>query len=159
MTATGVHVVFTQPVDQAGVPGQHIEHILGEVSVDSLAVPAGPDAGLDLSAAGGAGGLSSCLGGAKTGGKTAAGGGLSAGGGSSAGGAAAAGGSLSSSSSGYDAGSQPVSGTGATGNSLPVAFATALRKPLWLLLAYLVWQGLVVGTGWSLWNWRKGDAS
>jgi hypothetical protein len=39
---------------------------------------------------------------------------------------------------------------------VPARFATALRKPLWLLLAYLVWQALVVGTGWSLWNWRRG---
>jgi hypothetical protein len=33
-----------------------------------------------------------------------------------------------------------------------------LRKPLWLLLAYLVWQALVIATGTSLWNWRRGEA-
>jgi hypothetical protein len=54
--------------------------------------------------------------------------------------------------------SQPTSAT-STGNSLPARFATALRKPLWLLLAYVVWQLLVIGTGWSLWNWRRGGAS
>ena len=51
----------------------------------------------------------------------------------------------------------PPSSSG--GNSLPAAFAAALRKPLWLLLAYLVWQALVIATGWSLWNWRRGEAS
>jgi hypothetical protein len=45
-----------------------------------------------------------------------------------------------------------------TANSLPARFASALHKPLWLLLAYVVWQLLVVGTGWSLWNWRRGGA-
>jgi hypothetical protein len=30
---------------------------------------------------------------------------------------------------------------------------------LWLLLAYLVWQALVVGTGASLWNWRREEAA
>jgi hypothetical protein len=34
-----------------------------------------------------------------------------------------------------------------------------LKKPLWLLLAYVLWQALVVGTGVSLWNWRRGEAS
>ena len=42
VTATGVHVVFTQPVNQPGVPAQYVEHILGEVFVDSLATPATP---------------------------------------------------------------------------------------------------------------------
>jgi hypothetical protein len=32
-----------------------------------------------------------------------------------------------------------------------------LRKPLWLLLAYVLWQTLVIGTGVSLWSWRRGD--
>jgi hypothetical protein len=42
---------------------------------------------------------------------------------------------------------------------MPARFASALRKPLWLLLAYVVWQLLVIGTGWSLWNWRRGGAT
>jgi hypothetical protein len=54
--------------------------------------------------------------------------------------------------------SQPTNAT-SIGNSLPARFATALRKPLWLLVAYLVWQLLVIGTGWSLWNSRRGGAS
>jgi hypothetical protein len=30
---------------------------------------------------------------------------------------------------------------------------------MWLLLAYLLWQALVIATGASLWSWRKGEAS
>ena len=41
ITATGVHVSFVQPVDAPGVPAQFVDHIVGEVSVDSLATPAG----------------------------------------------------------------------------------------------------------------------
>jgi hypothetical protein len=52
---------------------------------------------------------------------------------------------------------QPVSST--TGNSLPAAFASVLRKPLWLLLAYVLWQALVIATGASLWNWRRDGAA
>jgi hypothetical protein len=127
-----------------GVPAQYVEHILGEVFVDSLAAPAGPLPGLGMS-----GSLSSsCLGG-KSGGAS----GASTAGGSSAGGSSSAG-SASGSGLGSTQGTQ-----GSTGQSLPAAFAAALRKPLWLLLAYLVWQALVIGTGWSLWNWRRGGAS
>jgi hypothetical protein len=42
---------------------------------------------------------------------------------------------------------------------MPAAFAAALRKPLWLLLAYVLWQALVIGTGASLRNWRGDGAS
>jgi hypothetical protein len=154
VTATGVHVVFTQPVNQSGVPSQFVEHILGEVYVDSLATPAGPvgplpDLGLSSSSSSSL--SSSCLGGNSRG----AGSGLSSGGGSSLSGGSGASGSPSGSA--YGSAAQGTSGS--TGTPLPVAFARALRKPLWLLLAYLVWQALVIGTGWSLWNWRRGGAS
>jgi hypothetical protein len=152
VTATGVHVVFTQPVSPPGVPSQYVEHILGEVYVDSLATPQGPLPDLGLSSASSfssSPASSSCAGAGQSGGATsgasAAGGGLSAGSASSG----------TASASGFGSSSQPGSGSG--GTSLPVAFATALRKPLWLLLAYLVWQALVIGTGWSLWNWRRED--
>jgi hypothetical protein len=163
VTATGVHVVFTQPVNQSGVPSQHIEHILGDVFVDSLVTPLDDTAAdLDLSAAAAAGASpaasGTCLGGVKSSKKTATGGGLRAGGGSSTGGSASTG-SLSPSASGYGSAGQPVSGSSPAGTSLPVAFASALRKPVWLLLAYLVWQSLVIGTGISLWHWRRDDAS
>jgi hypothetical protein len=82
-----------------------------------------------------------------------------AGGGNSSAGGSNSSGSLSASPSGSGFGStaQPVASS--TGNSLPAAFASALRKPVWLLLAYVLWQALVIGTGASLWNWRRGEAS
>jgi len=153
VVATGVHVVFTQPVSPPGVPAQYVEHILGEVYVDSLATPAGDTAlgGLGLSS--GSSSLSSssssCGG---TAGGAASGASASGAGGSAVGGVGASG-SAAGAGSAFGSGSQPGS------TSLPVAFATALRKPLWLLLSYLVWQALVIGTGWSLWNWRRGDPS
>jgi hypothetical protein len=152
VTATGVHLVFTQPVSPPGVPAQYVEHILGEVFVDSLAVPAGPlpDLGFSSSSFSSFSSSSPCLGGGNSRGTTS--GVASAGGISSAGGS----GSLSSSGSTFGSSSQA---NGSTGTSLPAAFAAALRKPLWLLLAYLLWQTLVIGTGWSLWNWRRDGAS
>jgi len=165
VTATGVHVVFTQPVNQSGVPAQFVEHILGEVFVDSLAVPAGnpPDLALSsssLSSSSPFSASSSC--GGKSGktaasGASTAGGGSSTAGGSSSAGGSSASGSLSPSGSTTGSASQPTSGS--TGNSLPAAFAAALRKPLWLLLAYVLWQAIVIGTGASLWNWRREGAS
>jgi len=167
VTATGVHIVFTQPVSPPGVPAQFVEHILGEVFVDSLASPAAPVSDLGFSggssfspsASSSSSSSSSCLGGGHSSLK-ASGSGSSAGGGSSgiAGSSASGGGSLgSSSASGLGSASQP-NGT-STANSLPARFASALHKPLWLLLAYVVWQLLVIGTGWSLWNWRRGGAA
>lgn len=167
VSATGVHVVFTQPVSPSGVPAQFVEHILGEVYVDSLAAPATPlpDLGLPPSSLSSTT-SSSCArdrhsrSTAKTSG---GGGGSTAGdGGSTAGGSSLPGGSTASSSlssSGSALGSAPQTNATSTGNSLPATFAAALRKPLWLLLAYLVWQALVIGTGMSLWNWRRDGAS
>jgi hypothetical protein len=160
VTATGVHVVFTQPVNQSGVPAQYVEHILGEVFVDSLAVPAGalPDLGFSASSLSSSSSTSSsCQGGGRSDGSS---GSSTAGGSSSAGGSNASG-SLSPSASTFGSTSQPgsTSSSSPTGHSLPAAFASALRKPLWLLLAYVVWQALVIGTGASLWNWRRGEAS
>jgi hypothetical protein len=152
VTATGVHVVFTQPVSPPGVPAQYVEHILGEVYVDSLAVPALPlpDLGLDSSSlsSGSSSLSSSCLGGRSRGGMSGAS--IAGGGTSSAGGSGLAG--SPSSAAGFGS-TQGTAGSSPT--SVPAAFARALRKPLWLLLAYLVWQALVIGTGWSLWNWRR----
>jgi hypothetical protein len=168
VTATGVHIVFTQPVSPPGVPAQFVEHILGEVFVDSLATPAAPltNTGFgssfspSTSSSSSLSSSSSCLGGGHSGLKT-SGSGLSSGGsasgvaGSTASGSGA--GSLSASGSSLGSASQP-NGT-PTANSMPARFASALRKPLWLLLAYVVWQLLVIGTGWSLWNWRRGGAT
>jgi len=161
VTATGLHVVFTQPASPPGVPAQFVEHIIGEVFIDSLAVPAPPVSNLDLSSSGFSSpyssSSSSCLGGGHSGRAGLGGGGGLAGGGSSLAGGSNASGSLNASGSAFGSNSQ--AGSSSTGNSLPAAFAAALKKPLWLLLAYLVWQALVIGTGWSLWNWRRGGAS
>lgn len=169
VTATGVHIVFTQPVSPSGVPAQYAEHIIGEVFLDSLATPAAPlpSGGLGFSSSSlssSPSSSSSCLGSSRSG-SSASGSGLAAsGGGSSAGGSSSlvsgsgsGVGSGSPASSALGASSQPSAGT--TGNSLPASFAHALHKPLWLLLTYLVWQALVIGTGWSLWHWRRGGTT
>ena len=158
VTATGVHIVFTQPVSPSGVPAQFVEHILGEVFVDSLAAPATALPNIPFSSSSLSSSSSSCLGGGHSHLRT-SGSGLTAGGSSSsiAGSASSGSGSVSPSASGFGSSSQPNASS--TGTSLPARFATALRKPLWLLLAYVVWQLLVIGTGWSLWNWRRGGAS
>ena len=149
VTATGVHLVFTQPTPPPGVPAQHVEHILGEVSLDSLAVPAAkiPKFGLKLSSSSPSS-SSSCLGGKF--GSSGAGGssGLSSAGGSTSSG------SPSGFSSGSTASAQPASGS--TGGALPERLASILKKkPLWVLVAFLLWQALAVGTAVSLLRWRK----
>ena len=51
-------------------------------------------------------------------------------------------------------GAQPTSST--AGSALPTQLASMLRrKPLWVLIAFLLWQALAVGAAASLWNWRK----
>jgi hypothetical protein len=155
--ATGVHLVFTQPVSPPGAPAQFVEHILGEVTVDSLVVPGTPLTGLgglgfspSSSSSSSASG-SSCLGAAGSSGASAAGGSSVAGGSSAL--------SPSASGSAFGSSSQGSSGSGLTAGSVPAAFAAALKKPVWLLVTYLLWQALVIGTGVSLWNWRRGGAS
>lgn len=132
VTASGVHVLFTQPVDQSGVPAQNIEHIFGDVFVDSLAAKAGAVPKLNLSG--------SSTGSGTNGGST-GGGGLGTTGGSG-------------SSSGYGS-----TGSGApvgSSQAAPTSFTSLLTKPSWLLIAYLIWQAMVIGTGASLWRWRMG---
>ncbi len=162
ITATGLHVVFTQPDGApSGVPAQNAEHILGEVFLDSLAVPAVPLKLAPISFGGGSSSLSSsspssssssssCLGGV-------------AGGSKSSGGLLASGSSSSGSPSGFTSGSSSQLGSSATGSpvgNLAASFTKMLRKkPLWVLVAFLVWQALAVGTGTSLWHWRKGGAA
>jgi hypothetical protein len=169
ITATGVHVVFTQPVDQAGVPAQYVQHILGEVSLDSLAVPAGPAPNLNLDLNSSPCGVK----GAHAVKTKISGGSSKAGGGAAGGGSSAAGGSTPSSSlagtrtasastaspgatSSLTGESQPASSaTGSVGQASPTGLVSVLRKkPLWLLLAFLVWQALMISTGVTLWKWR-----
>jgi hypothetical protein len=139
ITATGVHVAFAQPVDAAGVPAQYVDHIVGEVFVDSLAAPAGPIPKLSLGLAGGAG---SALGGTSLGGSSGSTGFPSGGG----------------SSSSYS--SQPTS-SGGVAQAAPASslLGPLTNKPAWLLVGYLVWQTLVIGTGLSLRQWWMGGAS
>jgi hypothetical protein len=155
--------MFTQPVNQSGVPAQFVEHILGEVFVDSLAVPAGKPAALGPASSSSASSSSaSACGGGRSSKTTSGGGAAVSGGGAAVGGGGLVGGSTASGSgspSGSAFGSSSQPGSGSAGNSLPAAFAAVLRKPLWLLLAYLIWQGLVIGTGASLWSWRRGEVS
>ena len=136
VTATGVHVVFTQPVSPPGVPAQYVEHILGEVFVDSLATPASDAPGLGFGSSSSSSSLPVLLvlvvlrwetRAARRRGASASGGGTSASG-------SAADGLLRRLRVGLRLG---VHSSGSTGTSLPAAFAAALRKPLWLLLAYL----------------------
>src|SRR5439155_5828153 len=65
ITASGVHVAFAQPVDQAGVPSQTVDHVVGEVFADSLAAPAPPLPSLSF---GGTGSSIGSFGGGTTGG-------------------------------------------------------------------------------------------
>jgi hypothetical protein len=141
ITATGVHVAFVQPANAPGVPSQFVDHILGEVFVDSLATPAGPAPKLDL---GGSSGSFS--------------GGTASGGGST--GFASSGGSSSYPSSG-GLSAQPASSgdTAQTGQNASSLLGSLTSKPTWLLAAYLVWQTLVIGTAVSLRQWRLGGAS
>jgi uncharacterized membrane protein YgcG len=144
---SGVHVGFVQPVDAPGVPSQYVDHIIGEVFVDSLAVPAPPIPKLDLSggpgSSGSAGSVGSGSGGSALGGSGSGSAGFSSGGGTS---------------SGYS--SQPGSG-GSAAQAVPVSstLTSLTHKPVWLLAAYLVWQTLVIGTGISLRYWGMGRPS
>jgi hypothetical protein len=139
ITATGVHVAFVQPVDAPGVPSQFVDHIVGEVFVDSLAAPAPPFPSLNF-----AGGAGSAVGGTASGGSFGSGStGFSSGGGSS--------------SSGYS--SQPASSGGAAqASSAPSLLSTLTNRPTWLLVGFLVWQTLLIGTGVSLRHWSMGGA-
>lgn len=164
ITATGLHVVFTQPAGApAGVPAQNSEHILGEVFLDSLAVPGVPfSAGsLDLnlnsnsSSPSSPSSGSSCLGGIAGGKKSGgvAAGGLTAGGSNAAGSLASSGSGLGS---GYGSTSQPGSGSsaGPLGAALGQVASWVRHKPTWLLLSYLVWQALALAAAASLWKWQ-----
>jgi hypothetical protein len=116
-----------------------VDHILGEVFVDSLATPAGPAPKLSLVGAGGG----SLFGGTAAGGGST---GFSSGGGSSY---SSSGGSLSS---------QPASSS-ATAQNTSSLLGPLANKPTWLLAAYLLWQALVLGTAFSLRQWRLGGAA
>jgi uncharacterized membrane protein YgcG len=136
ITATGVHVAFVQPVNQSGVPSQTVDHIIGDVFIDSLAAPAPPLPKLPLGNSG-SGSSPSVGNGGSTGG--------------SGGGTSSFGSGSGSSSTG--------TGSSSTGAPSPASFLTEmLSKPWWLLAAYLVWQAIVIATGASLWRLRAAGA-
>ncbi|HEX3606456.1 MAG TPA: hypothetical protein VH134_11075 [Candidatus Dormibacteraeota bacterium] len=144
--ATGIHVDVQQPPTAPGVPQQFVEHTVGEVFADSLAVPAAPSAELlpllPLSPS------ATSAGGADTGGGT----------------GTASGSTSGSSSSGLGGGGgtayppAPAAGGSTPGSRAgsPAMIATGVirEKPLWLLLLYFMWQALIIGTAVSLWWWR-----
>jgi hypothetical protein len=128
--------VFVQPVNQSGVPSQTVDHIIGDVFIDSLAAPAPPLPKLPLGNSG-SGSSPSVGNGGSTGG--------------SGGGTSSFGSGSGSSSTG--------TGSSSTGAPSPASFLTEmLSKPWWLLAAYLVWQAIVIATGASLWRLRAAGA-
>ncbi|HEY2702766.1 MAG TPA: hypothetical protein VGL20_03660 [Candidatus Dormibacteraeota bacterium] len=149
--ATGIHVDVQQPATAPGVPTQFVEHTVGEVFADSLAVPAAPLPELlpllPLSPGTGTALASTGQSGSSTGGSS-----LGAGTGSLSGSTGGGASSLSGSSSG----STPRGATGARSGLAPSMVATGVtrQKPLWLLLLYFMWQALVIGAAVSLWWWR-----
>jgi hypothetical protein len=143
VVASGIHVDVQQAPTAPGVPTQFVEHTIGEVFADSLAVPATPLAELlpllplSPAASGGAG-------------QSGPSGGTAGTAVSSLGGSGAGGTSYPSSST-----SSPRGGTGAHSVSPGLVTTGVTRqKPLWLLLLYFMWQALVIGTAVSLWWWR-----
>ena len=140
ITATGVHVAFVQPADAPGVPSQFVDHIVGEVFVDSLAAPAPPIPSLNFAGGAGSAVRRDCVGRQLRFGLGSTG--FSSGGGSS---------------SGYA--SQPASsGSAAQASSAPSLLSALTNRPTWLLVGFLVWQTLLIGTGVSLRHWSMGGA-
>lgn len=128
--AVGVVVNWSQPaaLTPPGVPSQFVTHTLGEVVIDN-------EATLSPSASSLLGGLSSGLG-------------------------STFGGGFSSSTSTVTA---PAAATPAPQRAAPPkapAAPAGVRitpsRPLWLLLLYLAWQTLLIGTAASIYLWRSG---
>lgn len=149
--ATGIHVDVQQPAIAPGVPTQFVEHTVGEVFADLLAVPAASQPELlpllPVSPGSGTAPASTGQSGSSTGGSS-----LGAGSGSLSGST----GGGTSSLVGSSPGSTPRGATGARGGPAPSMVTTGAtrQKPLWLLLLYFMWQALVFGAAVSLWWWR-----
>jgi hypothetical protein len=136
--ASGIHVGVAQPRTAPGVPQQFVDHTLGEVFADSLAVPGAPASTLSLPLLPGGPPLA-------TGGVPRTGTGT----------AVVAGPGLPGELGGSPpaAAVTPTPGRGRPGPSLATTGLVRV-KPVWLLVLYLVWQALVLGTAVSLWWWR-----
>ncbi|HEX6492394.1 MAG TPA: hypothetical protein VF112_02720, partial [Candidatus Dormibacteraeota bacterium] len=137
VVASGLRVDVQQPPTAPGVPEQTVEHSLGAVFADSLAVPAAPPPELlpllPLSPAA-----------PVTGGGTQAA--------TSAGSGEGAAATSSSSAGGGGTASPPApapgTGHGSATRTAPSLVTTGVvrEKPLWLLLLYFMWQALILGT-------------
>ena len=179
LDAVGVLIRLAPPSPAPGVPAQFTALAVGEVFADSLAVPGAAsgefDGGLPGDLGGGTGSvtppstgtgatsgpadLSTAAGTAAPAGPSSASDVNSVGSGSSFGFSGSSGGSGSSGSA-LGAGG----GSSSTGRSSRLASPAAARrlvgrdKPTKLLLLYLLWQSLVIGTVASLYLWRKAGA-
>jgi len=183
LDAVGVLVRFAPASPAPGVPAQFTTMALGEVFADSLAVPGEAGGGLsdglgDIGVGGGgaSGSVTSpsdtgttagpsdgsgALGTASGAGPAFASGANSLGGGSSSGSALGSGSSGSAPGSGSAlAGSRSPSAGRSSRLASPAASRRVLGhdKPTKLLLLYLLWQSLVIGTVASLYLWRKAAA-
>jgi hypothetical protein len=147
VTATAATVT----IDQPGPPQQTVRHNLGNVFVDNLAVPsaaaaapaldAGDTSGAGLTAgSGSAGGLSSSVG-------DVSGGFGSSGASAPSTGLASAPGSAPSAS--------PAAQASSDANLNAATLAGQHVKPTWLLVMYLIWQVLMLGTTATVWWWRS----
>jgi hypothetical protein len=136
--ASVLHVGVAQPPTAPGVPRQFVDHTIGEVFADSLAVTGEPGAPLPLPLLP-ARPPSAAAGEPRTAEGTAP-----------AGGASLPGEAAGSAPSGDVT---PPPGRGRPGPTLATA-GLAREKPAWLLLLYFAWQALVLGTALSLWWWR-----
>jgi hypothetical protein len=177
LDAVGVLIRLAPASPAPGVPANFTAMAVGEVFADSLAVPGEangelddglPDVGPDTGSlsppstetgAAGPSDLSSAAGG-ETGLTSGGSGGLTSG---ASGGASFASGSSGSTSgsSGAALGSNGASTTAPSAGLAAPASARRLvghEKPTKLLLLYLLWQSLVIGTVASLYLWRKAAA-
>jgi len=178
LDAVGVLVRFAPASPAPGVPAQFTAMALGEVFADSLAVPgeAGGELSDGLGDIGVGGGTSGAVTAPSDTGTTAGPADLSGAVGTVSGAGPAFASDLGSigrgsapegsSGSAFGSGAAPGAGGGSSsaGRSSRLASPAATRrllgheKPTKLLLLYLLWQSLVIGTVASLYLWRKAGA-
>ncbi|HEV7535888.1 MAG TPA: hypothetical protein VGP90_09650, partial [Acidimicrobiia bacterium] len=169
LDAVGVLIRLAPASPAAGVPAQFIAMAVGEVFADSLAVPGDAGGELDDGLPDDIGGPTGSLPSASTDPGTGAGTDLSGAAGAVAGAGPSFASDVSSIGNGSSAPSGSASGAGlgtgstSTGSSRLASPAASRRllghhKPTALLLLYLIWQSLVIGTVASLYLWRKAAA-
>jgi hypothetical protein len=145
--ASGIQVGVQQPPTAPGVPTQFVSHTVGEVFADSLAVqmapvvdqlpllPVAPPSAVSAgSDSGSLGGTTGTAGTSATAGTTGTPGGTGY--------------------PGAGSSSPPRSSAPRTLSPTLIPASVVKEKPLWLLLLYLMWQSLIIGTAVSLWWWR-----